>query len=114
MHTIKENKLGGELNSTERGRFARIRVEVNLGKKLIPKIKIRNRIYRVEYEGLNLICFDCGKYGQHRDQCPLHNILTQTKPFERIAPVTYMILILETSNRLTAKLLTRRKFLGIG
>lgn len=56
-HTIKENRNGGEMNTTERGRFARISVEVNLEKKLVPRIKIRNRTYLIEYEGLNLICF---------------------------------------------------------
>lgn len=71
VHTIKENHRGGELNTTERGRFARISVEINLEKKLILRLKIRNRTYRIEYEGLNLICFTCGKYGHHRDTCNL-------------------------------------------
>lgn len=70
-HTIKKDNSGGELNTIERGRFARISVEINLEKKLIPRIKIRNRIYMIEYEGLNLICFKCGKYGHHKDNCSL-------------------------------------------
>lgn len=40
VHTIKEDQNGGELNTTERGRFARICVELNLDKKLIPRSKI--------------------------------------------------------------------------
>lgn len=63
-------KKGGELHSTERGRFARISVEINLHKKLIPRIKIRNRTYLIEYEGLSLICFSCRQYGHHKDLCP--------------------------------------------
>lgn len=69
VHTIKENKKGGELNSIVSGRFARISVELNLEKKLIPRIKIRNRTYLIEYEGLNLICFTCGHYGHHKELC---------------------------------------------
>lgn len=56
VHTIKENQVGGEMNSTARGRFARISVELNLEKKLVPRIKIRNRTYLIEYEVLHLIC----------------------------------------------------------
>lgn len=33
MHTVKENHNGGEMYTTERGRFARISVEINLNKK---------------------------------------------------------------------------------
>lgn len=40
VHTIKEDQNEGELNTTERGRFVRISVEINLDKKLVPKIKI--------------------------------------------------------------------------
>ncbi|XP_057720823.1 uncharacterized protein LOC130935215 [Arachis stenosperma] len=52
-----------------RGRFARICVELDLSKKLVPKISILGQILNVEYEGLHLICFTCGKYGHRPDQC---------------------------------------------
>lgn len=67
VHTIREDQHGGEFNTTERMRFARISVELNLNKILIPRVKIRNRTYRIEYEGLNLICFACEKYGHHKE-----------------------------------------------
>lgn len=70
IHTIKENQNGGEMNTTEKGRFARISVQINLEKKLVPKVKIRNRTYLIEYEGLNSICFKCGKYGHNKEVCP--------------------------------------------
>lgn len=65
--------MGGEINTTERGKFARVSVELDLEKKLVPKIKIRNRTYLIEYEGLNLICFNCGRYGHHKEICTLRN-----------------------------------------
>lgn len=27
--------------------------------------------YNIEYECLNLVCFNCGRYGHHKDNCPL-------------------------------------------
>ncbi|KAF7831790.1 LIM domain-containing protein A-like [Senna tora] len=52
------------------GKFARICVELNLKRKLVPHVVIRGRCYGVEYEGLHLICFHCGKYGHQKGVCP--------------------------------------------
>lgn len=71
IHTIKENQNGGELNTTKKGRFSRISVELNLDKKFVSRIKIRNRTYKIEYESLNLLCFTCGRYGNNMETCPL-------------------------------------------
>lgn len=40
-------------------------VEVDLRKVFIPSFELNGVVYRVEYEGLHLVCFDCGCYG-HR------------------------------------------------
>ncbi|KAJ9187288.1 hypothetical protein P3X46_002761 [Hevea brasiliensis] len=47
------------------GKFARMCVKVDLTKPLLSKFKFRRRIHKIEYEGINLICFECGVYG-HR------------------------------------------------
>ncbi|RYR27986.1 hypothetical protein Ahy_B01g052070 isoform A [Arachis hypogaea] len=52
-----------------RGRFARIYVEIDLTKKLVPRISVLGSTLNIEYEGLHLICFQCGKYGHRSDQC---------------------------------------------
>lgn len=52
-----------------RGRFARICVEIDLRRKLVPKFKVLSYEYALEYEGLHLICFNCGKYGHRSEQC---------------------------------------------
>lgn len=52
-----------------RGNFARICVEVDLTKPLLAKIKLRRRILRIMYEGLHLICFQCGQYGHKQEIC---------------------------------------------
>ena len=53
-----------------RGNFARLCVEVDLTKPLLAKFKLRRRIRRIMYEGLHLICFQCGQYGHKQEQCP--------------------------------------------
>ncbi|XP_072058356.1 uncharacterized protein [Arachis hypogaea] len=52
-----------------RGRFARICIEIDLTKKLVPRISVLGSTLNIEYEGLHLICFQCGKYGHRNDQC---------------------------------------------
>ncbi|XP_028779078.1 uncharacterized protein LOC114735545 [Neltuma alba] len=56
--------------ASERGRFARICVEIDLNKKLRSSFNLFGTRRRIEYEGLHLICFCCGVYGYHRDVCP--------------------------------------------
>ncbi|RYR74166.1 hypothetical protein Ahy_A02g008796 [Arachis hypogaea] len=52
-----------------RGRFARICIEIDLTKKLVPRISIFGTILNIEYEGLHLICFNCSKYGHLSNSC---------------------------------------------
>lgn len=54
---------------TERAKFARVCIEVDLRKTLVSKFELNNKEYRVEYEGLHHICFLCGCYGHSSDQC---------------------------------------------
>lgn len=53
----------------ERGKYARICVEINLKKPLGSRIKINRKAFNVEYEGLSQICFNCGLYGHVSDNC---------------------------------------------
>ncbi|CAN1182375.1 hypothetical protein LINPERHAP2_LOCUS35931 [Linum perenne] len=52
-----------------RGNFARLCVEVDLSKPLISKYRMRQRVRRIEYEGLHTICFACGCYGHEEANC---------------------------------------------
>ncbi|KAI9083555.1 hypothetical protein K1719_034497 [Acacia pycnantha] len=58
-----------------RGKYARIAVLIDLLNPLIPRIKVDDKFYGIEYEGLPHICFTCGRYGHSRDRCP-----TKTPP----------------------------------
>ncbi|KAK7244992.1 hypothetical protein RIF29_39821 [Crotalaria pallida] len=52
-----------------KGKFARICVEIDLRKSLIPKINVMGLEIHLEYEGLHQICFGCGMYGHKLEQC---------------------------------------------
>ncbi|XP_039002736.1 uncharacterized protein LOC120129249 [Hibiscus syriacus] len=62
-------KIDYSMNSGERGRFARLAVLVNLNKPLIPCLKIDGFWQKIEYEGLQQICFQCGVYGHSKENC---------------------------------------------
>lgn len=55
--------------NVQRGRFARVCVEIDLSKPVIGKIWLWDHWYRVEYEGLHLICANCGCYGHMTREC---------------------------------------------
>ncbi|KAJ7953683.1 Zinc ion binding nucleic acid binding protein [Quillaja saponaria] len=70
-----ENKVGKAISidkttdEVTRGQFARMCVEVELGKSLISKYRFKGQIRKIEYEGMHQVCFSCGKYGHVIDQC---------------------------------------------
>ncbi|ONK81627.1 uncharacterized protein A4U43_C01F31250 [Asparagus officinalis] len=64
-----------------RGKFARICVEIDLSKPVIGRVCILGRWYKVEYEGLHIICKECGVYGHHGKDC-----LTPRNQSENEAP----------------------------
>ncbi|XP_028800323.1 uncharacterized protein LOC114755608 [Neltuma alba] len=66
LQTLKVDKI---TYASERGRFARICVELDLRKKLKLAINVFGKRRILEYEGLHLICFHYCKYGHHRDNC---------------------------------------------
>lgn len=52
-----------------RGKFARICVEVDIPKPLLTKFMLRIKVRKIEYKGIHLICFKCGVYGHHQENC---------------------------------------------
>lgn len=57
--------------SGERGKFARMAVILNLTQPLTSKIIVDGRDLVVEYEGLPVICYNCGRYGHLAEACLL-------------------------------------------
>ncbi|XVF07510.1 hypothetical protein REPUB_Repub06bG0145300 [Reevesia pubescens] len=52
-----------------RGKYARLCVELDLTKPLVPRLHIGERWQKVEYEGLGMVCFHCGCFGHSKEQC---------------------------------------------
>ncbi|KAL4348930.1 hypothetical protein GQ457_17G018460 [Hibiscus cannabinus] len=62
-------KVDYNTQAGERGKLARLAIMVDLNKPLKPCIGIDDFVQKLEYEGLNMICFSCGKYGHATDSC---------------------------------------------
>ena len=59
--------------STQRGKYARMVIKVNLKKPLVSIFKIDDCIQKVEYEDLPVICYDCRRFGHNTENCLFKN-----------------------------------------
>lgn len=50
-----------------RGKFARLCVEVDLEKQILGMLKIKDKFFIIEYEGLYFLYDYCGKLGHKRE-----------------------------------------------
>ncbi|KAI9107368.1 hypothetical protein K1719_021405 [Acacia pycnantha] len=55
----------------DKGGFARICVEIDLKKPLVPTYMVFGEERPIIYEGLHHVCFACGKYGHQKVDCPM-------------------------------------------
>ncbi|KAH9772083.1 reverse transcriptase domain-containing protein [Citrus sinensis] len=62
-------KINYRTELRERGKFARIDIRVSLTQPLVSRFNLDGRIQKVEYEGLPIICYQCGKYGHSSTFC---------------------------------------------
>lgn len=75
------NKIGKAIKVDDltlrrtRTMYARMCVEVDLNTPLLPSYVVDGNALKIEYEGLHLICFNCGKFGHSTEQCPLRKKL---------------------------------------
>ncbi|CAL1354810.1 unnamed protein product [Linum trigynum] len=63
-------KLDYHTLNRQRAKFARLAVEVDLAKHLVPQIWLDDVWQKVEYENLSAVCFECGKIGHDAAECP--------------------------------------------
>ncbi|CAI0453335.1 unnamed protein product [Linum tenue] len=64
-------KLDYHTLTQQRAKFARLAVEVDISKPLVPRIWLDDDWQPVEYENLPVVCFECGKIGHASSVCPL-------------------------------------------
>lgn len=62
-------RIDGATSLISKGKFARLCVEVDLTKPLLSKFWMRKKVWRIEYEGIHMICFKCGIYGHNAGTC---------------------------------------------
>ena len=55
--------------SSQRGKFVRMAVKVNLNKPLVSRFKIDDHIQKVKYEDLLVICYACGRFSHVIETC---------------------------------------------
>ncbi|CAN1142227.1 hypothetical protein LINPERHAP2_LOCUS12970 [Linum perenne] len=77
---IAVNRIGNHIGKTirmdlataegARARYARVCVEIDLSKPLLGKYMIGDRVFYVEYESIENICYECGFYGHKIGSCP--------------------------------------------
>lgn len=65
----KAIKVDKNMLSRERGKYARLCVQVDITKPLMAMFSIKGKNFKVEYEGLHMLCFQCGKYGHTTKGC---------------------------------------------
>ena len=62
-------KIDRNTESMDRGQYVRFCIEVDLAKPLLSKFRLNGRVWKIQYEGLKLICFKCGHLGHKEDKC---------------------------------------------
>ncbi|KAI9087302.1 hypothetical protein K1719_030772 [Acacia pycnantha] len=64
-------KIDRSTSIYEKGGFARICVEIDPKKPLLPTYVVFGEERDIIYEGLHQVCFECGKYGHQKKGCPM-------------------------------------------
>lgn len=72
-------KMDRQTQFQHRGQYARICVEVDLAKPLVPFVEVRGEKLNLEYEGLHSVCFNCGICGHRKDSCNVKTLVTQAE-----------------------------------
>lgn len=67
-------KVDTTTKRVERGKFARVCVEVDLSLPVVKQVWVEDHWHQVDYESLHLICRSCGCYGHVSRSCHAKNL----------------------------------------
>jgi hypothetical protein len=84
----KTVKVDKNTLSLERGKYARLCVQVNLSQPLLAMFTIKGRKYNIEYEGLHMLCTICGRYGHYKEGCPDKAKVSEEHGNEKVGEAT--------------------------
>ncbi|XP_050254820.1 uncharacterized protein LOC126700653 [Quercus robur] len=63
-------RIDSNTTTKVRGRYACICVQVDLNKPLVQKILLEGWVQEIQYEGINTLCFSCGRVRHRQEGCP--------------------------------------------
>ena len=69
-----------------RGKYARLCIQVDANKPLINTVLIRKFEQAVVYEGINKLCFECGRIGHKKEACPYIIRCIESSPEKELSP----------------------------
>jgi hypothetical protein len=84
----KTVKVDKNTLSQERGKYARLCVQVNLSQPLLAMFTIKGRKYNIEYEGLHMLCTICGRHGHYKEGCPDKAKVSEEHGNEKVGEAT--------------------------
>ncbi|CAN1846190.1 hypothetical protein LINPERHAP1_LOCUS38123 [Linum perenne] len=74
----KTVKIDFNTQRAERGKFARIAIEIDLDEPIPPVVLLDGVIQKVEYENMPTLCFECGRVGHDSQACPRNSATSPT------------------------------------
>ncbi|XVF29489.1 hypothetical protein REPUB_Repub15cG0125200 [Reevesia pubescens] len=93
-----------------RGKFARLCVDLDLSKPLVSKIFIAGRWQRVEYKGLKMLCYHCGRFGHNENECEVKKKVTLKSKHKKMAEVGKFVHREFESQRFGPWMITKKKY----
>ncbi|KAJ4840540.1 hypothetical protein Tsubulata_030411 [Turnera subulata] len=86
----KPVRIDLDTSMATRALYARMCVEVDLNNPLVPVVRIQDEVFRVQYEGLHVICMNCGRHGHKAVQCQFDTPEVSIVVAEGVEPENHM------------------------
>ena len=84
-------KIDHNTLKVSRGKFARVCVEINLNKPVKGTVCVEGQWLKIEYEGLHIICTNCGCYGHYSRDCIVQEDPIRMNKEEQVMPPQHLV-----------------------